>query len=86
MNVSEFCNKKQKGRHPLRHKQLLLFFCTRYPNNGTFPKEDFCLATTWEDSTGIEYSKEEAITLRCDYCSENVKISLKMKFSLEFSF
>merc|ERR1719495_1818446 len=45
---------------------------TRYPNNGTFPKEDFCLATTWEDSTGIEYSKEEAITLRCDYCSENV--------------
>merc|ERR1719499_1867089 len=45
---------------------------TKYPNNGSFRNEDFCLATTWEDSTGIEYSKEEAITLRCDYCSENV--------------
>merc|ERR1719499_955000 len=44
----------------------------RYPNNGTFAKEDFCVATTWEDSTGIDYSKEEAITLRCDFCSEKV--------------
>ena len=57
----------------------------RDSNNGSFTKEDFCVSTSWEDSTGINHPEEEAITLRCDLCSENVIIRYNIQ-SLEIFF